>query len=100
MNRKQLIGILMVFLAAILLESCAYTHIQRPLDTHFDNTRLGTKIGKASSYSILWLFAWGNAGTQAAAKNGGIKVIQHADIGIESVLFGLYTRVTTILYGD
>ena len=66
----------------------------------FDNTDLGTKTGRASAQSALWMVAWGNAGTKAAAENGGIKVIKHADSEVLSVLFGLYSKSTTIVYGD
>ena len=79
---------------------CAYTSIRRPLDENFDKTELGTKEGQAHTYTCLWLFAWGDAGTKAAAKDGGIKVIRHADMEVYSVFFGLYTRMTTVVYGD
>lgn len=86
--------------AALLQGGCAYTNIQRPLGTEFNKTELGTKTGEASSQSVLWLVAWGDAGTRAAADNGSIKVIRHADHRMLSVLFGLYTKVTTVVYGD
>jgi hypothetical protein len=87
-------------LAAFLSQGCAYSHIQRPLDTDFDETRLGSKMGRAHSHSVLWLVAWGDAGTHAAAKEGDITVINHADMEVTVVLFGLYTRVSTVVYGD
>ena len=44
--------------------------------------------------------AWGDAGTEAAARDGNIKVIKHLDVERNMWLFGLYARVTTIAYGD
>lgn len=85
---------------AFIVSGCAYLHIQRPLDTDFDATQLGMKEGRSNSYSILWIIAWGNAGTKAAAEQGGIKTIRHADTEIKSVFFGVYSRITTIIYGD
>jgi len=85
---------------AFIVSGCAYLHIQRPLDTNFDATQLGLKEGRSSSYSILWIIAWGDAGTKAAAKQGGIKIIRHADTEIKSVFLGSYTRITTVIYGD
>ena len=79
---------------------CAYMHVQRPLGTNFDNTQLGTKEGRSNAYSILWLVAWGDAGTKAAASQGNIKVIRYADSEVKSVLLGLYSRMTTVVYGD
>jgi hypothetical protein len=49
---------------------------------------------------VAWLVAWGDAGTKKAAENGGITVVNHMDIGIESYVFGLYMRRDTIVYGD
>lgn len=86
--------------ALALVAGCAYTNVMIPLDTNLDRTELGAKTGEASSESVLWLFAWGDAGTQAAAKEGGITTIRHADRRIFSILFGLYYKQTTVVYGD
>ena len=92
-------GILTCFLA-LFSSGCLYTNIQRPLDKNFHTTDLGSREGRASNRSILWLFAWGDAGTKAAAENGDIRVITHADQEMLFVLFGLYFSVTTVVYGD
>ena len=51
-------------------------------------------------YSILWLVAWGDASTAAAAMEGSLKTINHMDMEFFNILFGVYTRQTTIVYGD
>ena len=56
--------------AIVLLSGCFYAHVKQPLDTNVDRTVLGEKSGTATSYSVLWVAAWGDAGTQAAARNG------------------------------
>ncbi len=94
--RAVLAGFAMLFLAS----GCLYTNIQTPFDTDLDNTELGTKIGKSSAYSVLWLVAWGDAGTAAAAEDGEITRILHMDAQVLSILFGLYTRTTTVVYGE
>jgi hypothetical protein len=91
---------LFCILTAISLQGCAYYHVQEPLDINYENTSLGSKHGTANSWSVLWLFSWGDRGTRAAAKNGGITTITHADTEIKIVLFGLYMRFTTVVYGD
>ena len=93
-------SLIVLLLLSLILSGCIYMDVQRPLGTEFNKTELGTKTGQASCHSVLWLFAWGDAGTKAAAENGGIKIIRHVDTKIFSVLFGLYSRVTTIAYGD
>lgn len=85
---------------SFLMGGCAYTNINRPLDSNFNNTELGGKVGRADSRIAIWLFAWGDSGAHAAATNGGIKVIKHADTEIYSIFFGAYTRITTVVYGD
>ena len=90
----------LVAILAIAMTGCAYMHTQRPLSTEFDLTPLGTRTGRASSYSVAWLVTWGDAGTRAAALNGGIQTIEYADTEVKLVLFGLYTRMTTVVYGD
>lgn len=87
-------------LVLLLLSSCIYTDIKFPLDRDVWETKLGTKEGVASSHTILWLVSWGDSGTKKAAENGGIKVVQHMDMGIQSYLFGVYSRTDTIVYGD
>ena len=88
-------------MALVLTTSgCAYMHVQRPLGTNFDNTQLGSKEGRSNAYSVLWLVAWGDSGTKSAATQGNIKVIRYADTEVKSVLLGLYSRVTTVVYGD
>ncbi|MFQ5586046.1 MAG: TRL domain-containing protein [Thermodesulfobacteriota bacterium] len=89
-----------VLFIVVLVQGCAYSHVQRPLDINYDRTSLGTKVGRSHTQSVLWLLAWGDGGTRTAAKNGGITNITHADIEFYMILFGLYTRTTTVLYGD
>lgn len=96
---KRMIGVLL--LTGVLLSSgCAYMNVRRPLGTDFNKTELGAKEGRSTARSALWLFAWGDAGTRAAANQGGIKVIYHADDEYFMLLWGLYASRTTVLYGD
>jgi len=92
--------ILIAIVASAALSGCVYSNIRFPLDEDLWKTELGTKVGVSSNYSIAWLVAWGDAGVAQAAQNGGIKVINHMDMGIKSYLFGLYVRRDTIVYGD
>ncbi len=89
-----------VLLTALMSSGCIYAYYQSPLDKVIDNTTLGLKQGRASAYSVLWLFAWGDAGPAAAARNGGITTVNHMDMETYHLLFGLYARETIIVYGD
>ncbi len=84
----------------LLTSGCVFTNVKVPLDTNLEETQLGSKTGESSSQGLLWLVAWGDSGTQAAAQNGGITTLLHADQKIFSILFGLYSKQTTIVYGN
>jgi hypothetical protein len=87
-------------LALLALPGCLYAHVKTPLDEDLNQTRLGAKTGESSNQQVLGLFAWGDASTQAAAKNGGITVLNHADAEYFAILWFVYTKQTTIVYGD
>lgn len=79
---------------------CLYMNVTTPLDTDLDDTRLGSKVGRSQAHSVLGLVAWGDAGTQAAARDGGIEVLRHADSELLLVLGFVYGRQRTVVYGD
>jgi len=89
-----------MLVVALLVTGCLYTHVLTPYDTNLDKTVMGQKTGKASMQSVLWLFAWGDASTAAAAKQGGISTVNHMDREFLNIIFGIYTETTTIVYGD
>ncbi|MCL2334831.1 MAG: TRL-like family protein [Endomicrobia bacterium] len=68
--------------------------------TRVITTTTGSKTGKATSYSILGLVAFGNSGIAAAAKNGDIKKIESVDTKTMNILWGSYTSATTIVTGE
>ena len=93
---------MLVFFLAIMviLNGCLYANIKAPLDIDADKTAIGSKVGTSTIQSVLWLVAWGDASTDAAAKNGNISVVYHMDQEIFSILWGLYSKSTTIVYGE
>ena len=97
---KTLSILLLMVCVAVSGVSCIYTQVKTPLDTDLWGNKLGDKQGESSYQSILWLFAWGDAGTEAAAKDGGINTLNHFDQEVLSILFGLYYRQKTIVYGE
>jgi hypothetical protein len=84
----------------MVLSGCAYVNVKSPLDVDLNQTTLGEKTGVSEARSVLWLFAWGDASYAAAAANGGITTMRHADQEVFNVLFGLYTRWRVVVYGD
>lgn len=97
---RCVVKLLAAIVAATALTGCIYSNAIVPLDENVEETRIGSKTGRASVYIVAWLVAWGDAGVEAAARNGDLKVIHHLDTQREVVLFGLFSRITTIAYGD
>lgn len=100
MKQTRMIVVLIVAASLTALSGCAYVNVKSPLDTNLDRTTLGQKTGVAEARSILWLFAWGDVSYAAAAANGSITTMRHADQEVFNVLFGLYTRWRVVVYGD
>ena len=63
-----------------------------------DNSVKPAKTGKATSKGVI-LFTSGDNSIKAAMENGGIKKIHHVDFDVLNV-FNLYSKVTTIVYGE
>ena len=98
--RVKAAGLALALTFTLIANGCAYLHVQRPLSVDFNKTNVGAKEGRASSYSVLWLFAWGNSGLKAAATQGHLQTIESADTEMFAVLLGIYARMTTVVYGN
>lgn len=99
-RRLRTILLFTIAVAILPLCGCVYFNVKTPLDTDLDRTSLGSKVGRSQAQSILGIAAWGDAGTQAAARDGGITTINHADQESFAILGFVYTRYRTIVYGD
>ena len=84
---------------ALASTSCVYQNVVLPLDTDLQVTKVGSKRGESSASTILGLIQVGDAGVHAAAQDGGISVMQHADQQRFNIL-GVYQECTTIVYGE
>ncbi len=98
--RNKMARIALIMLSVIILNGCIYTHVTMPYSTELNKTELGQKRGSATFQSVFWLFAWGDAGAAAAAKDGGITTLRYMDREFKYILFGIYQSQTTIVYGD
>ena len=108
--KKQVLFVTLTALVGLTLVGCirapfvpptgsVFSQINAPLDVDFQNTDLsGLKKGTAETISILGLFATGDVSSQAAAQNGGITKIMHADYEYFNVL-GVFQKTTVIVYG-
>ncbi len=111
--KKSICFSLVGLLGAVLLSGCGilYTNVRVPR-SYRSATPIDVKStpsdpivsGEACSQSVLFLFAWGNAGYAAASEKAlkdqpnGILYDVKGDMRAFSVL-GLYTRTCTIVTG-
>ena len=94
-------------LTAALLAGCALAPVVPPRGAIYNDQKaplfggreLGTKEGCASTYTILFLVAWGDSSITAAAREGGISQIKQTNYEMFNIL-GIYQRYTTIVSGD
>ena len=97
---RRLLAFVLLLCCLCLLPGCLFSDVTTFLDTDQDRTAVADKVGESSSYSILWLVAWGDSGTQAAARNGGLTTIMNADTRVLNILWGAFLRQTTVVYGE
>ena len=75
------------------------TSYDAPLDTNLDNTPMEQRKGTSSCINVLGLVSIGDASVRAAAKDGNITRVQHADYNFFNVL-GVFSKYTTVVYGE
>ena len=98
--KRGKISLIIILMFSLTFCGCAYVNVKTPYDKDLDRSELGSKTGTAEAYSMLWLFAWGDASYARAAENGGITVLRSADQEIFQIVFGLYSRWRIVVYGD
>ncbi len=90
-------------LVSFFLSGCLlYTNIKAPMPeiTVVKNGESAAKSGEASCSSYVWLVTVGDCSIDAAMKKGGIKKVHHVDVQEVSYFFGIYGKVTSIVYGE
>ncbi len=58
------------------------------------------RMGKSACVSYAWVVAIGDCSVAAAMKTGGVSKIHHVDSEVFSVVFGVYQKYTTVVYGE
>ena len=76
-----------------------YGNVSAPIDVDNNETQMGSKVGKATTTMIFGLFSWGDSSTMAAARDGNITTVRHADHEYLNVML-IYQAFTTVVRGD
>ena len=97
---KKFLRILIISIAALSFSGCIYTGIVHPVPMEIDNEVAATKSGTACSTMILGLIFTGDAGVDAAKKNGGITKVHNVDMEMTHILGYLYGKHCFIVHGE
>jgi hypothetical protein len=108
---KKVIFLATISLVSILFSNCASSGYSLPQGSIFTGVTLNkdvstaadlnTKSGESCAFSVLNLFAFGDAGAKAAATRGGLKVVRAVDFSYTDVFYGaLFSSVCTIVRGE
>jgi hypothetical protein len=106
---NKLCGILVLSGSMLALTGCltapftppmgAVTSIDAPLSIDHNRSTVTSKKGEASAICILGLVSIGDASTQTAARNGGLKTVHYLDYKYLNIL-GLYQSTIVMAYGE
>ncbi len=69
-----------------------------PAGYNIDNGVKADRCGRATAQGIV-LFTTGDNSINAAMKNGGISKVHHVDVEMLNI-FNVYSRVTTVVWGE
>jgi len=94
----------LIIIVLCSLSGCAmlYNDLKTPLPSLSveGDTQARTNIGKSSCESYVWVVAVGDCSVETAMKNGNISKVHHVDSEFKSYFFGIYTKFTTVVYGE
>jgi hypothetical protein len=83
-----------------------FAQFTAPLDTRFEKTPVGSKVGTAQLqflrepfFTNLPIITWGDASLESAATSAGIQKIHYAEYKLLNVL-GIYVQFTVEVHGD
>ena len=89
--------------SCLLLPGCGliYTHVVVPLDINADDAPVQETGGRSDwrSFQYIVRVDWNTSAIADAAHAGGITRIYYADMEILSILGGLWSQQTAIVYG-
>ncbi len=110
---KRILTVFSLLLMTISLTGCGgyiapvvppqgllFTSVSAPIDTDMEETNADDlQMGKASSLAILGLFAFGDASTEAAVRDGNLDTVEYLDYSYLNVLF-IYQNFTLRAHGE
>ena len=100
-TRNSKFYFLVILLLIVLLSGCV-ANIKTPmvaLSIDYESN-MYPKVGFASCKQFVWVFMDGDCSLSAAMQDGGITKVHHIDTSVTVIVFGAYSRFTTVVYGE
>ena len=105
--RLTVISALLLICASCSVNGLLYTNKVIPYSDNFKETPIASKVCYVDDFKVKEPVSgfnlqaeWMTSAVINEARKAGIKEIHYADMKIFSVLLGLYTKKTLIVYGD
>lgn len=102
--KHMVLRMVLVMVLALSISGCAllYNDLKTPLPSLSveASTQTRTQVGTSSCASYVWVVALGDCSVEAAMKNGSVSKVHHVDAEFKSYFFGIYTKFTTVVYGE
>ena len=98
---KTALRLLPAIAAATLLSGC-YVNLTSPtpsLTVKLD-AQEAPREGSATCTGFLWAFATGDCSVTTAMRYGKITKVHHVDAKTKVVLYGAYSEMTMVVYGE
>lgn len=107
---RKFLATIAIFASSLLLHGCYTAPIETPpgilfsdisstVSTDMNRTPVSVAEGRARSYSVLGIIAWGDSSLTAAAREGKLKYVTHLDFEYYNILF-CYQRFTLVARGE
>ena len=108
MIKAGLLSLLCVFLASCsMLDGRLYTNKVIPYSEDFNNTPVGSKVCYVDDFKVQEPVSGYNVNAQwmtssviEQARLSGITKIYYVDLKVFSILMGIYSKKTLVIYGD
>lgn len=102
-----LVSFLLIFGTSCSMDGRLYTNKVIPFSENFHDTPKGSKVCYVKDFKVKEPISgynisaeWTTSAVIEEARKAGIEKIHYADLKIFSVLLGIYSKKTLIVYGD
>lgn len=96
------VSVLMVGICVMLLLTGCFADLKTPMISLSanHNATAQVRVGSATCYQYVWVIGMGDCSVATAMRNGGLTRIHHVDTSMRTILFGAFSELTIMVYGE